>query len=81
MAKHNLLKGGNHQLCPPESWLVEIPLVAHEFATLLQFGTSYELVNWLAKRLQHASNMLTQEHKDREMIQRAMLGMIEPEQQ
>ena len=44
-----------------------IPPTAHEFATLLQFGTSYELVDWLAKHLQFASYQLAQEHKDREM--------------
>ena len=41
----------------------DIPPVAHEFAALLQAGTSYELVDWLAKRLQFAAEQLAQEHK------------------
>ena len=36
----------------------DIPPVAHEFAALLQAGTSYELVDWLAKRLQFAVEQL-----------------------
>ena len=59
--------------------LLEIPPAAHEFAALLQFGTSYELVDWLAKRLQHVSDLIAQEHKDREIIQKAMLEVIDPE--
>ena len=38
--------------------LPEVPPAAHEFAALLQFGKSYELVDWLAKRLQYATDLL-----------------------
>mgnify|MGYP000155537744 CR=1 FL=1 len=48
----------------------DIPPVAHEFVAMLQAGTSYELVDWLAKRLQLAAEQLAQEHKVWEMIQR-----------
>ena len=41
---------------------------------LLQYDTSYDLVDWLAK-------CLAQEHKDWEMIQKAMLGDLEPEEE
>ena len=61
--------------------LPDIPPVAHEFAALLQFDTSYELVDWLAERLQFASDLLAQEHKDQEMIQKAMLGDLELEEE
>ena len=46
--------------------LLDIPSTTHEFATLLQFGTSYEVVDCLTKRLQIASKLFEQEHKDRE---------------
>ena len=59
----------------------DIPPVAHEFAALLQAGTSYELVDWLAKRLQFAAEQLPQEHKDREMIQKALLGALTLEEE
>ena len=59
----------------------DIPLVAHEIVAILCFGTTYELVDYLAKRLQFASNQLTQEHKDWEMIQYAMLSALESEEE
>ena len=31
--------------------LPELPPVAHEMVAIMQFGTSYELVEWLAQRL------------------------------
>ena len=34
----------------------DIPPAAHELATILQFGTSYELVEWLARRLHEGQN-------------------------
>ena len=34
---------------------LEIPPFAHELAAILQFGTSYELVEWLAHKLQEVS--------------------------
>ena len=36
----------------------EIPPAAHELATILQFVTSYELVEWLAHRLQEVSERM-----------------------
>ena len=42
----------------------EIPPIAHELAAILQFGTSYELVGWLARRLQEVSKRIAQEHND-----------------
>ena len=56
------------------------PPVVHEIvATISWFGTSFELVEWLAKRLQFASEQLAQEHKDREIIRKAMMGVLERE--
>ena len=56
--------------------LPELPPVA-----ILQFGTSYELVKWLAYRLQEFLEKLAQEHKDRIMIQKSLIGVVEPEEQ
>ena len=47
----------------------------------MQFGTSYELVEWLAKRLTEVSARLAQEHKDRVMIQKSLSGILEPREQ
>ena len=59
----------------------EIPPVAHELATILQFGTSYELVEWLAKRLQEVSERMAQEHRDQRMIQMTLRGTVDPQDQ
>ena len=56
----------------------DIPAAAHELAAILQFGTSYELVEWLANRLTEVSARLAQEHKDRVMIQKSLSGKLEP---
>ena len=54
----------------------DIPPVAHEFAALLQAGTSYERVAWLAKQLQFTGEQLAQENRDWEMIQKALVGTL-----
>ena len=51
---------------------------AHELAAILQFGTSYELVEWLAHRLQEVSERMAQEHWDQIMIQKSLSGVVEP---
>ena len=48
---------------------------------MLQAGTSYELVDWLSKQLQFAAEQLAQEHRDREMILKALLGTLTPEEE
>ena len=58
-----------------------IPAATHELATMLQFGTSYELVEWLAKRLQEVSERMAQEHRDQIMIQKSLCGAVEPNEQ
>ena len=59
----------------------EFPPAAHELAAILQFGTSYELVEWLAWRLHEVSEQMAQEHKENVMIQKALVYSIEPEDQ
>ena len=58
--------------------ILDTPLVVHKIAVILRFGTSYEKVDWLAKCLQNALEHLVQEHKDREMIQKALMGELKP---
>ena len=41
----------------------DILAAAHESAAIMQFGTSYELVEWLAKRLTEVSARLAQDTK------------------
>ena len=59
----------------------DIPASAHELTAILQFGTSYELVEWLARRLQEVSERLAQEHKDQIMIQKWLGRVVELEEQ
>ena len=59
----------------------DIPPAAHELATIVQFGTSYELVEWLARRLQEVSERMAQEHMDQIMIQKSLSGVVELEEQ
>ena len=56
----------------------EIPPTAHELAAILQFRTTYELVEWLARRLQEVSERMAQEHRDQIMIQKTLRGTIDP---
>ena len=58
----------------------DIPVVAHELAAILQFGTSYELVHWLAKRLAEVSEQLAQEHKDQVMMQKSLSRVLQPKE-
>ena len=59
----------------------EIPPATHELAAILQFGTSYELVEWLARRLQEVSERMAQEHRDQIMIQKTLRGIVDPQDQ
>ena len=45
-------KGKSSIMTPREALgLPELPPAAHEMASIMQFGSSYELVEWLAQRL------------------------------
>ena len=59
----------------------EIPLAAHELIAILQLGISYELVEWLARRLQEVSERMAQEHRDQIMIQKTLRGLVNPQEQ
>ena len=56
---------------------LEIPDVAHEFAAQLQFGTTFELMEFLAEQQITLSQRMAEEHADMQMIQRALAGTAE----
>ena len=75
-------KGKSSVMGPREALgFFEMPSAVHELVAILQFGTSYELVEWLAHRLQEVSERMAQEHKDRIMFQKSLIGVVEPEEQ
>ena len=59
----------------------DIPPATHKLVDILQFGTSYELVEWLAHKLREVSERMTREHQDNIMIQKSLSGAVEPEEQ
>ena len=59
----------------------DIPPAAHELATILQFETSYELVEWLARRLHEVLERMEKEHRDHIMIQKLLSGDVVPKEQ
>ena len=59
----------------------DIPPAAHELAAILQFGTSYESVEWLTRRLQEVSEGMAQEYRDQIMIQKLLSGVVDSEDQ
>ena len=59
----------------------KIPPTSHELTAILQFGTTYELVEWLARRLQEVSERTAQEHQDQIMIQKTLRGTLDPQEQ
>ena len=57
----------------------EMSFVAHEFATLLQFGTSFEIMEFLATQQIKVSQCMDKEHMERQMIERALAGIAKRE--
>ena len=75
-------KGKSSVMGPREALgFFEMPSAVHELVAILQFGTSYELVEWLAHSLQEVSERMAQEHKDRIMIQKSFISAVEPKEQ
>ena len=50
----------------------DIPDIAHEFDELLQFGTTYELMEFLATHKIKVSHRMAKEHAEKQMIERAL---------
>ena len=57
----------------------EIPDVAHEFAARLQFGTTFEVMEFLAGQQIKLSQRMAEEHVEMEMIHRVLAGTAERE--
>ena len=55
----------------------DIPDVAHEFAARLRFGTTFELMQFLAQQQLTLNERMEDEHADMQMIQRALAGSVE----
>ena len=56
----------------------DLPAEAYEFSALLRLGTTYELVDFLARAQIAAAARMADEHAETKMIQRALLGETEP---
>ena len=55
----------------------DIPDVAHEFVARLLFGTTFELMEFLAQQQLTLTQRMSDEHADMHMIQRALAGTAE----
>ena len=57
----------------------EIPDVAHEFAARLQFGTTFEVMEFRAGQQIKLSQRMAEKHAEMQMIPRALSGTAERE--
>ena len=55
----------------------DIPDVAHQFAARLRFGTTFELMEFLAQQQLTLTRRMADEHADMQMIQWALVGTAE----
>ena len=51
----------------------DIPDTAHEFDALLQFGTTFELMEFLATQQIKVSQRMAEEHTEQQMIERVVV--------
>ena len=58
----------------------DLPVEAYEFSALLQLGTTYELMDFLARAQVVEVVHMAEEHADTKMIQRALMGELEPQE-
>ena len=59
----------------------EILAIAQEFVDILQFGTTFKLVEFLATQYVTAAQRMAEEHVEELMIRRAVAGLIETEEE
>ena len=50
----------------------DIPIAAHEFVAILQFGTNNELVMWLGHQNTLVASWLATKYADRELVKKAL---------
>ena len=55
--------------------------MAHESGALFQFGTTYELMEFLVTQQIKVSQRMVEEHAEQQMIQRAIVGLVEPKKE
>ena len=59
---------------------LEIPNLAHDFARVFHFCTTFELMEFLAGQQNKLSHRMAEEHADNKVIQRALVGELEPKE-
>ena len=57
----------------------DLPVEAYEFSALLRLCTTYELVDFLERAQVVATARMAEEHVETKMIQRALMGELEPQ--
>ena len=57
----------------------DITDMAHEFSALLQYGTAYELMEFLVTQQIKVSQSMAEEHAEQEMVERALTRTMESE--
>ena len=56
----------------------DLPVKAYGFSALLRLDTTYELMDFLACTQVAATTRMAEEHEESKMIQRALMGELEP---
>ena len=57
-----------------------LPAEAYEFSALLRLGTTYKLMDFLTRAQVVSAVRMAKEHTESKMIQRALMGELEPEE-
>ena len=56
----------------------DLPAEAYEFSALLRLSTTFELMDFLARAQVAVAARMAEEHVESKMIQRALMGELEP---
>ena len=56
----------------------DLPMEEYKFSALLRRGTTYKLMDFLAHAQVVAATRMVEEHAQTKMIQRALMGELEP---
>ena len=58
----------------------DLPVEAYEFSALFRLGTTFELMDFLARAQVATAARMAEEHAESKMIQRALMGELEPQE-
>ena len=58
----------------------DVSVEAYEFSALLRLDTTYELMDFLGRAQVAATTIMSEEHAESKMIQRALAGELEPQE-